>query len=265
MSRRDDQVDDQVDELLTAMLRLWAAAPPVVRWRALRALADNRAGLQAMTVHQLLPEDGSRRGLGDLARLLGVTTSWVSQLAALPRRHAGLFSWGRALAVAADLVALAERAGSSRLSDELAGIVRRGLYDTSPLGDLEDAASRWALAARRQRRGPEADALVERLEGLLAQVTPALDLDWLARTEVALGYQTARALAAGDLPAAAKAPATRGLGAGAIRTTGAEPAAAATRPAAATAATSAEPSAVPPPRRGPADPLPWSRYRLRDR
>ncbi|OHV44490.1 hypothetical protein BCD48_02345 [Pseudofrankia sp. BMG5.36] len=241
------------------MTRLWAAAPPVVRWRALRELADNRAGLQAMTVHQLLPEDGSRRGLGELARALGVTTSWVSQLAALPRRHAGLFAWGRALAVASDLVALAERSGSSRLSGELAGIVRRGLHDTSPLSDLEDAASRWALAARRQRRGPEADALVERLDTLLARVTPALDLDWLARAEIALGYQTGRPSAAGGT--AAGASGLSEASAGGVRATGAEPAAAPARPAAA----SAEPPAVPGPRRGPSDPLPWSRYRLRDR
>ncbi|OHV40070.1 hypothetical protein BCD49_10480 [Pseudofrankia sp. EUN1h] len=241
------------------MMRLWAEAPPAVRWRALRELADNRASLQAMTIHQLLPEDGSRRGLGDLARALGVTTSWVSQLASLPRRHAGLFAWGRALAVASDLVALAERAGSNRLSGELSGIVRRGLHDTSPLSDLEDAASRWALAARRQRRGPEADALVERLDALLTRVTPALDLDWLARAEIALGYQTGRApTASAGVASAAGASAPRAVAAGA-RVTGVEPAVPAPRHPA-TAGT-----AEPPPRRGPSDPLPWSRYRLRDR
>ncbi|ONH30689.1 hypothetical protein BL253_12905 [Pseudofrankia asymbiotica] len=245
------------------MTRLWAAAPPVVRWRALRELADKRAGLQAMTVHQLLPEDGSRRGLGELARTLGVTTSWVSQLAALPRRHAGLFAWGRALAVASDLVALAERSGSSRLSGELAGMIRRGLHDTSPLSDLEDAASRWAVAARRQRRGPEADALVERLNTLLARVTPALDLDWLARAEIALGYQTGRPSAAGGIAPAAGASASRDVAAGGARVTSADPAVPTPRTAAAT--DSAPPPAVPGPRRGPSDPLPWSRYRLRDR
>jgi hypothetical protein len=250
----DDQVDRSVDELLTAMARLWAEAPAAVRWRALRELADSRSTLQAMTVHQMLPEDGSRRGLGDVARALGVTTSWISQLAALPRRHAGLFAWGRALAVATELVALAERSGSQRLSGDLAGIVRRGLHDTSPLSDLQDAASRWALAARRQRRGPEADALVERLEALLARVTPALDLDWLARAEIALGYQTARspgADAASAVAAAVPGPA-RGVGAAAT-------AAIAPRPAV------AEAVPVPSPRRTSSDPLPWSRYRLRDR
>jgi hypothetical protein len=259
MSGREDQ---QVDELLTAMIRIWAEAPPTVRWRALKELSDNRSALQALTVHQLLPEEaeeGSRKGVGAVARALGVTTSWVSQLAALPRRHAGLFSWGRALAVGAELVALAERAPSTRLSDELAGIVRRGLYDTSPRTELEHAASRWAMAARRQRRGPEADVLVERLERLLAEVTPALDLDWLARAEIALGYQTARP---GDLPgvtAVAAQPVTP-----------TRPASPTTRLAVSTQPVSEPPPAPEPPsagrqRRAPGDPLPWTRYRLRDR
>lgn len=261
MSPRDDQVDWQVDELLTAMVHVWAEAPPTVRWRALRELSENRASLQAMTVHQLLPEtteDGTRRGVGAAARALGVTTSWVSQLAALPRKHSGLFAWGRALALATELVALAERAPSTRLSDELAGIVRRGLHDTSPRPDLENATSRWAMAARRQRRGPEADALVDRIDGLLTEVTPALDLDWLARAEIAIGYQTARGPA---LPAAAlpQPPATS--------TGWSRPPAArvATVPPARQAEPEEPPASPPRSRRGSSDPLPWSRYRLRDR
>jgi hypothetical protein len=272
MSQKKDQTDRDVDDLLTAMVRLWAEAPPLVRWRALRELADNRANLQAMTVHQLLPDEtdeGARRGVGAVARLLGVTTSWVSQLAALPRRHAGLFAWGRALAVASELVALAERAPSTRLSDELSGIVRRGLHDTSPRTDLEHAASRWAMAARRQRRGPEADALVDRLEKLLADVTPAFDLDWLARAEIALGFQASVGAGHPGVAAVAAASAT------APRTT-VVPAAAA-RPAISTLPVPAEPEppadpVVPPAaepsaarRRAPGDPLPWTRYRLRDR
>jgi hypothetical protein len=264
MTGREDQ---QVDELLTAMIRLWAEAPPTVRWRALKELSDNRSALQALTVHQLLPdeaEEGSRKGVGAVARALGVTTSWVSQLAALPRRHAGLFSWGRALAVAAQLVALAERAPSTRLSDELAGIVRRGLHDTSPRTELEHAAGRWAMAARRQRRGPEADVLVERLERLLAEVTPALDLDWLARAEIALGYQTA---SPGNLPGLATAaaqPVTPARSAVPAR-----PAGPATRLAVSTQPVPEPAPAAEPPanrlRRAPGDPLPWTRYRLRDR
>ena len=259
MSERDGQadaqVDRQVDELLTAMVRVWAEAPPIVRWRALRELSDNRASLQAMTVHQLLPEtdDGSRRGVGAIARALGVTTSWISQLAALPRRHAGLFAWGRALGLAAELVALAERAPSRRLSDELAGIVRRGLHDTSARYDLESATSRWAMAARRQRRGPEADALVERIDALLADVTPALDLDWLARAEIAIGYQTARS----PVPAAVPAPALSTF------TSPASPPSAPATPA--RQAPEPPPVEPPRPRRGTNDPLPWQRYRLRDR
>ncbi len=243
------------------MVHVWAEAPPTVRWRALRELSDNRASLQAMTVHQLLPEttdEGARRGVGAVARALGVTTSWISQLAALPRKHSGLFSWGRALALATELVALAERAPSTRLSDELAGIVRRGLHDTSPRHDLESATSRWAMAARRQRRGPEADVLVDRIDALLVDVTPALDLDWLARAEIAIGYQTARGPA--DLD--------RALPSAPVSTPGPHRLPAA--PAATVPPARQPDQAEPPadrlrPRRGSNDPLPWSRYRLRDR
>ncbi|WP_157734758.1 hypothetical protein [Pseudofrankia inefficax] len=257
MSRRDDQVDRQVDELLTAMVHVWAEAPPTVRWRALRELSESRASLQAMTVHQLLPEtteEGTRRGVGAVARALGVTTSWISQLAAMPSKHSGLFSWGRALALATELVALAERAPSTRLSDELAGIVRRGLHDTSPRHDLESATSRWAMAARRQRRGPEADVLVDRIDALLVDVTPSLDLDWLARAEIAIGYQTARGPVprGEDVPRPALAPAG-------------PPRPSATVPTARQAEPEEPPASQPRSRRGTNDPLPWSRYRLRDR
>ncbi|MBL7497502.1 hypothetical protein I6A84_11155 [Frankia sp. CNm7] len=243
------------------MARLLAAAPPAVRWRALRELSDNRASLQAMTVHELLPEDGSRRGLSAVARSLGVTASWVSQLATLPRRHAGMFAWGRALGLAGELVALAERPGSSRLSDEFAALVQRGLHDTSPRADLENAASRWAMAARRQRRGPEADALVERIDTLLTDVDPALDLDWLARAEIALGYQSTRA---SSPPRPAATAWGNGSGAGPLGPARPVPPLPPTPPALQPPPAS-PPAAAPRQRRGPDDPLPWSRYRLRDR
>ena len=127
MSRRDDQVDRQVDELLTAMVHVWAEAPPTVRWRALRELSDNRANLQAMTVHQLLPEtteEGTRRGVGAVARglLFTLVGGFMIQAAVQrdPERGEGI--------EAAWLALLHEPYGRWLLGAVSLGIVAFGLY-----------------------------------------------------------------------------------------------------------------------------------------
>jgi hypothetical protein len=190
--------ESSVDELLAEIIGRLAAAPPLVRWQVLRALAGQRGWLQALTVRQLLGgRRGRRTGMGDLARTLGVTTGRVSQLAAAAPPTGPLTAWGRVLAVAGELAVLGERPGSTgRLREEYAQLLEDGLglHGEAMRPRVEEAARRWAMAARRRGQGEPADRLLVRLDGLLDQAgdTPSV-LTLVDRAEIAIGYQEERA------------------------------------------------------------------------